>query len=72
MSLIIRSAELGDLNGLTDIMSEYIVGFYKNPRPATEKLHQLIHTLLEKKEGAQRFFDKMGGVRGDWVNYSIT
>ncbi|WP_438449201.1 GNAT family N-acetyltransferase [Gorillibacterium sp. sgz5001074] len=53
MSLIIRCAESDDLNSLTEIMYEYIVDFYKNPRPATEKLHQLIHTLLEKKEGVQ-------------------
>jgi ribosomal protein S18 acetylase RimI-like enzyme len=147
MSLVIRNAELDDLNGLTELMYEYIVGFYKKPRPATEKLHQLIQTLLEKQEGvqfvalldgklvgfatlyftfstmkadkytvmndlyvieqyrdteveshlflecrrytkehpfthmswitatenkrAQRFFDRMGGIQGNWVNYSI-
>ncbi|MEK8131345.1 GNAT family N-acetyltransferase [Paenibacillus filicis] len=147
MSLVIRFAELDDLNGLTEVMYEYIVGFYKNPRPATEKLHQLIQTLLEKQEGvqfvalqdgkivgfatlyftfstmkaakytvmndlfvieqlretevesqlflechkytkehqfthmtwitaadnkrAQQFFDKMGAIQGDWVNYSM-
>jgi ribosomal protein S18 acetylase RimI-like enzyme len=147
MSLVIRNAEPDDLNSLTELMYEYIVGFYKKPRPATEKLHQLIQTLLEKREGvqfvalqdgklvgfatlyftfstmkadkytvmndlftieqygdtevesqlflechrytkehqfthmswitatdnnrAQRFFDKMGGIQGDWVNYSI-
>ena len=53
MSLVIRYAELDDLNGLTEFMYEYIVGFYKKPRPATEKLHQLIKTLLAKKEGVQ-------------------
>ncbi|WP_166240091.1 GNAT family N-acetyltransferase [Paenibacillus turpanensis] len=147
MSLVIRYAEIDDLNGLTELMYEYIDGFYKKPQPATEKLHQLIQTLLEKKEGvqfvalqdeklvgfatlyftfstmkadkytvmndlfvieqyrdtevesqlflechrytkehqfthmswitaaenkrAQRFFDKMGGIQGSWVNYSI-
>jgi ribosomal protein S18 acetylase RimI-like enzyme len=147
MSLVIRNAEPDDLNSLTELMYEYIVGFYKKPRPATEKLHQLIQTLYEKREGvqfvalqdgklvgfatfyftfstmkadkytvmndlftieqyrdtevesqlflechrytkehqfthmswitatdnnrAQRFFDKMGGIQGDWVNYSI-
>ncbi|TVY11070.1 GNAT family N-acetyltransferase [Paenibacillus cremeus] len=147
MSLVIRYAELDDLNGLTELMYEYIVGFYKKPRPDSEKLHQLIQTLLKKQEGvqfvalldgklvgfatlyftystmkadrytvmndlfvieqlrdtevesqlflkchkytkehqfthmswitaadntrAQRFFDQVGGIRGDWVNYSI-
>jgi ribosomal protein S18 acetylase RimI-like enzyme len=147
MSLVIRNAEPDDLNSLTELMYEYIVGFYKKSRPTTEKLHQLIQTLLEKREGVQfvalqdgklvgfatlyftfstmkadkytvmndlftieqyrdtevesqlflechrytkehqfthmswitatdnkrarRFFDKMGGIQGDWVNYSI-
>ncbi|NOV04217.1 GNAT family N-acetyltransferase [Paenibacillus planticolens] len=147
MSLVIRSAELDDLDGLTELMYEYIVGFYKKPRPATEKVHHLIQMLLEKQNGvqfvaiqngklvgfatlfftfstmkadkytvmndlfvieqyrdtevelqlflecqkytqdhefahmswitgtdntrAQRFFDKMGSMKGDWVNYSI-
>lgn len=136
------------MNGLVELMYEYIVGFYKKPRPAMEKLQQLIQTLLEEQEGvqfvaledgklvgfatlyftfstmkadkytvmndlfvieqyrdtevetqlffecqrytrehqfshmswitatdnlrAQRFFDKMGGIQGEWVNYSIT
>jgi len=147
MSFVIRDAELDDLNDLSELMYEYIVGFYKKPRPDIEKLHQLIQTLLQKKEGvqfvaeqegkligfatlyftfstmkadrytvmndlfvieplrdteveahlflecqrytqehqfthmswitaadnkrAQRFFDKMGGVQGDWINYTI-
>ncbi|MFE6798367.1 GNAT family N-acetyltransferase [Paenibacillus chitinolyticus] len=147
MSLVIRNAEVDDLNGLSELMYEYIVGFYKKPRPDIEKLHQLILTLLKKKEGvqfvalqdgkligfatlyftfstmkadrytvmndlfvieslrdteveaqlflecqkytkehqythmswitaadnkrAQRLFDKMGGIQGDWINYSI-
>ncbi|SDE22858.1 N-acetylglutamate synthase, GNAT family [Paenibacillus sp. UNCCL117] len=147
MSFVIRDAELNDLNGLSELMYEYIVGFYKKPRPDLEKLHQLIRTLLQKKEGiqfvaeqdgkligfatlyftfstmkadrytvmndlfvieplrdteveahlflecqkytqehqfthmswitaadnkrAQRFFDKMGSVQGDWINYTI-
>ncbi|WP_079912745.1 GNAT family N-acetyltransferase [Paenibacillus sp. 32352] len=147
MSLVIRYAELDDLNSLTELMYEYIVGFYKKPRPTTEKLHQLIQKLLERQEGvqfvalqdgklvgfatlyftlstmkadkytvmndlfvieqlrdtevesqlflechkytkehqfthmswitatdnirAQQFFDKMGAMQGDWVNYSI-
>jgi GNAT superfamily N-acetyltransferase len=147
MTLVIRNAEAEDLNDLTELMYEYIVGFYQKPRPATEKIHNLIQTLLKKQNGiqfvalqderlvgfatlfftfstmkadkytvmndlfvvepyrdtdvetqlflecqrytqenefvymswitatdnkrAQRFFDKMGGIQGNWVNYSI-
>jgi len=147
MSLVIRYAEPDDLLSLTELMLEYIVGFYKKPQPDIEKLHQLIQTLVEQKEGvqfvalldgnlvgfatlyftfstmkadkytvmndlyvteplrdtqveaqlfrechkytkehqfthmswitaadnkrAQHFFDKMGGMQGDWVQYSI-
>ncbi|MBD0379940.1 GNAT family N-acetyltransferase [Paenibacillus sedimenti] len=147
MSLVIRNASADDVNRLTELMYEYVVGFYQNPWPSTEKIQQLIHTLLEKEKGiqfvaeldgklvgfatlyftfstmkanevtimndlfviepfrdtdvesrlflqcqsysrdhgyahmtwitapgnirAQHFFDKMGGVQKDWVNYSI-
>ncbi|MED1800815.1 GNAT family N-acetyltransferase [Brevibacillus porteri] len=147
MSFIIRSAAADDVNSLTELMHEYVVGFYQNPWPGTEKIHNLIQTLLEKQQGvqfvveqegkligfatlyftistmkadkitlmndlfvleqyrdtevesqlflecqrytqkqgfahmtwitsiqnnrAQLFFEKMGGVRGNWVNYSI-
>lgn len=36
MSLVIRNAAPDDLNSLTELMYEYIVGFYQKPRP---KLH---------------------------------
>ncbi|NOU73833.1 GNAT family N-acetyltransferase [Paenibacillus sp. LMG 31458] len=147
MPLIVRDAEPDDENSLTELMYEYIVGFYQKPRPADGKIHKLIQTLLEKQLGiqfvaeqdgklvgfatlyfafstmkaekitimndlyvieplrgseveselflecqgyskdqgyaymswitapdnkrAQHFFEKMGGVQGDWVNYSI-
>lgn len=147
MSFILRNAAVHDLDGLTGLMYEYIVGFYRKPRPDIEKVHRLVHTLLEKRQGvqfvaeqdgiligfatqyfsfstmkadqitimndlfvlepfrdteaeaqlflacqtytrdheyafmswitapdnerAQALFDKMGGVRGNWVNYSI-
>ncbi|MFC5449292.1 GNAT family N-acetyltransferase [Paenibacillus aestuarii] len=53
MSLLIRNAEFDDLDGLTELMYAYIVGFYKKPQPDIEKLHLLIQTLFEKKEGVQ-------------------
>lgn len=147
MSLIVRNARDDDIHDLTDLMHEYIVGFYRKPWPGTESIHNLIQNLLEKQKGvqfvaeqdekligfatlyfafstmkantiaimndlfvmepyrdtevesrlflqcqgytqdhgyaymswitavdnkrAQRFFEKMGGVQGVWVNYSI-
>lgn len=37
MSFLIRNAKPDDLNNLTELMYEYIVGFYQNPRPPIEK-----------------------------------
>ncbi|KIL40723.1 GCN5 family acetyltransferase [Gordoniibacillus kamchatkensis] len=53
MSIIIRNAEPKDINSLTELMHEYIVGFYRKPWPLAEKVHQLIQTLLEKQWGIQ-------------------
>lgn len=147
MSVIVRPVEQSDKQALTSLMYEYIVDFYKRPRPSTEKVHKLIDVLLERNNGlqflaekncepvgfatlyftfstteadrvtvmydlyvvkefrgtgaaqelfkacenytkdngyahmswmtatdnyrAQRFYEKMGGTRGDWLNYSI-
>lgn len=147
MSVVIRNAGPNDVNHLTTLMYDYIVGFYRKPWPTDEKIHQLIQTLVEKQVGiqfiaeqdgkpvgfatlyfafstmkaepitimndlfviepyrgteveaqlflechhfsksngyaymswitavsntrAQQFFDKMGAIQGDWVNYSI-
>jgi N-acetylglutamate synthase-like GNAT family acetyltransferase len=64
MSFIIRNAEPNDVNGLTELMYEYIVGFYKNPRPAAEKLHNLIFNLLEKQAGIQFVVEQDGELIG--------
>jgi len=64
MSLVIRNAEPDDLNSLTELMYEYIVGFYQKPRPATEKIHKLIQTLLEKKDGIQFVAEQDGKLVG--------
>ncbi|WP_078553884.1 GNAT family N-acetyltransferase [Bacillus alkalicellulosilyticus] len=143
----IRPVQPSDKSILTHLMYQYIVDFYQRPKPKEENVHELIETLLQKKEGiqfiaenegeyvgfatlyfsfsttkaarvtimndlyvveqargtgvaqqlfkacedytkengyaymswvtasdnlrAQRFYEKMGGVRGSWENYSI-
>ncbi|WP_175480533.1 GNAT family N-acetyltransferase [Gracilibacillus ureilyticus] len=147
MSLIVRQAVSQDIPGLTELMYTYIVDFYQRPKPAAEKIDQLIDMLLTHDQGiqfvaekdeelvgfatlyfsysttkadkitvmndlfvvenergngvaqelfqachhysnendfahmawvtvkdnyrAQRFYEKMGGTTGDWINYSI-
>ncbi|WP_284646652.1 GNAT family N-acetyltransferase [Paenibacillus silviterrae] len=53
MSYTIRNAAPSDIPRITELMHEYIVGFYKNPWPSDEKIHLLIQTLLEKQVGIQ-------------------
>ncbi len=50
---VIRQATSTDVDALTTIMNEYIEDFYQKPKPAVEKLHHLIHTLLELQLGVQ-------------------
>lgn len=147
MTIKVRPAEQKDKEKLTVLMYEYIVDFYKRPKPPVEKVHHIFDLLLKKDEGiqfvaeneedllgfatlyftysttradritvmndlyvieadrgkgvaqelfqacenytksngyahmswitatdnyrAQRFYEKMGGVRGDWFNYTI-
>jgi ribosomal protein S18 acetylase RimI-like enzyme len=47
----IRRAERRDVPQLTPLMLEYIVGFYRQPRPADEDLTRLIDVLLAGDEG---------------------
>jgi GNAT superfamily N-acetyltransferase len=64
MSLIVRTAEPKDINQLTELMYQYIVDFYKRPKPPIEKVHNLIETLLEKKKGIQYIAEKEGEFLG--------
>lgn len=50
---LIRQAKPDDMNALAEIMYEYIVDFYKRPKPRTEKVQNLIKLLLEHHEGIQ-------------------
>ncbi|TXK84450.1 GNAT family N-acetyltransferase [Paenibacillus sp. N3.4] len=61
---VIRNVEPDDLNDLTELMYAYIVGFYQKPRPAIEKLHSLIQTLLDQQRGIQFVAEKDGKLIG--------
>jgi ribosomal protein S18 acetylase RimI-like enzyme len=47
----IRRVERRDVPRLAPLMLEYIVDFYRRPRPADEDLSRLIDVLLEGDEG---------------------
>jgi ribosomal protein S18 acetylase RimI-like enzyme len=64
VSIIVRTVESKDINQLTDLMYQYIVDFYKRPRPLIEKVHNLIDTLLKKDQGIQFIAEKEGEFLG--------
>ncbi|MGE5703952.1 MAG: N-acetyltransferase family protein [Clostridia bacterium] len=64
MSYLIRNASPADVNGLTELMHEYVVGFYQNPWPGTEKIHQLIHSLFDQQSGVQFVVEQDGQLIG--------
>ncbi|MEF3354100.1 GNAT family N-acetyltransferase [Paenibacillus sp. GYB006] len=64
MSRIIRAVEPEDIDQLTELIYQYIVDFYKRPKPSIEKVHNLIETLLEKNEGIQFIAEKEGEFLG--------
>ncbi|WP_405114290.1 GNAT family N-acetyltransferase [Paenibacillus sp. FSL K6-1217] len=64
MSTIIRPAELEDLNDLTELMYDYIVGFYQNPSPPIDKVHYLIRALCDTQQGIQFVAEEDGRLVG--------
>ncbi|QNG58271.1 GNAT family N-acetyltransferase [Metabacillus idriensis] len=64
MSLIIRHPNENDLEGLTALMYEYIVDFYKCPKPPLQKIHHLIHTLQKEEKGIQFVAEDNGKLAG--------
>lgn len=64
MSIVIRTVEPRDLNHLTELMYQYIVDFYKRPKPSIEKVHNLIETLLDKNKGIQFIAENDGELLG--------
>lgn len=64
MSLIIRPVEPKDKNRLAELMYQYIVDFYKRPKPPIEKIHSLIEMLLEQSKGIQYIAEQEGELLG--------
>lgn len=48
---LVRRAERGDVDRLAPLILEYVVGFYRQPRPPDQELDALIDLLLEGREG---------------------
>ncbi len=61
---MIRMAAPEDVAGLTELMYEYIVDFYKNPGPPVEKVHHLIQTLFDNQQGKQFVLEDNGQLVG--------
>ncbi|MGF7036561.1 GNAT superfamily N-acetyltransferase [Paenibacillus mucilaginosus] len=64
MSLHIRCAEPQDLLPLSGLMHDYIVGFYGNPWPGDDRIHNLIRSLLERQAGVQFVAEREGALIG--------
>ncbi|WP_017755403.1 GNAT family N-acetyltransferase [Calidifontibacillus oryziterrae] len=64
MSTSVRTVERKDKNQLKDLMYEYIVDFYKRPKPPLEDVEQLIELLLKKEKGIQFIAEKNGEFLG--------
>jgi ribosomal protein S18 acetylase RimI-like enzyme len=61
---VVRRAEARDVPELAPLMLEYIVGFYRQPRPSDEDLHALIDVLLKGEEGVQFVAEEDGRLAG--------
>src|SRR5699024_7384167 len=64
VTVVIRPTEQTDKEKVTPLMSEYIVDFYKRPRPSVEKVHRLIDILVEQKDGIQYVAEVSGELVG--------
>jgi ribosomal protein S18 acetylase RimI-like enzyme len=60
----IRQPLLDDTLQLKELMIQYIVGFYKFRQPDDEQLNELIHVLLEQREGIQFVAESDGNLVG--------
>ncbi|SEC23150.1 GNAT family N-acetyltransferase [Paenibacillus sp. GP183] len=60
----IRQPLLEDTSRLKELMIQYIVGFYKFRQPDDDKLNELIHVLLEQREGIQFVAESDGNLVG--------
>lgn len=53
VEVVVRRARFADTDQLCRLLTEYIVDFYRHPRPPDEKLRALVQTLLQRVEGIQ-------------------
>jgi ribosomal protein S18 acetylase RimI-like enzyme len=60
----IRQPLVEDTSRLKELMIQYIVGFYKFREPDDAKLNELIHVLLEQREGIQFVAESEGKLVG--------
>jgi ribosomal protein S18 acetylase RimI-like enzyme len=60
----IRQPLVEDTSRLKELMIQYIVGFYKFREPDDAKLNELIHVLLEQREGIQFVAESEGNLVG--------
>jgi ribosomal protein S18 acetylase RimI-like enzyme len=60
----VRRTERGDVERLLPLMVDYIVGFYRQPRPADKDLRALIDVCLEGREGIQFVAERDGELVG--------
>ncbi|MBS8266725.1 GNAT family N-acetyltransferase [Mesobacillus boroniphilus] len=59
--LTIRPAEERDIPKLYDLMTQYIVGFYKKPEPNEAELKNLIQHLLDHPDSGLQFVAEREG-----------
>ncbi|MEB6549216.1 GNAT family N-acetyltransferase [Heyndrickxia sporothermodurans] len=59
--LSIRRARRKDIDELIDLMLQYIVDFYKRPRPEEKELRNLIEHLLSNPEVGVQFVAELEG-----------
>ncbi|SDN42823.1 Ribosomal protein S18 acetylase RimI [Fictibacillus solisalsi] len=75
METIVRMSKKEDLPQLKALMLEYIVDFYRSPKPDDQKLDDLIAVLLQREQGLQFVAEKDGVLKGFatlYFTYSTT
>ncbi|MDM5340894.1 GNAT family N-acetyltransferase [Fictibacillus enclensis] len=75
MEAIIRMSKKADAPQLKALMLEYIVDFYKSPKPADQNLDDLVAVLLEREKGLQFVAEQDGVLKGFatlYFTYSTT
>jgi GNAT superfamily N-acetyltransferase len=61
MTLTIRNADERDISQIYELMLDYIVDFYKKPKPNETELKNLIKHLLEHPEAGLQFLAEKDG-----------